>query len=178
MKGDAFVVMRIRRKEHLEPGVYTFYIEADNGKLLYTAKKRTVFWKRLINHTFQLLLNETYMLYEEGNLAFSFKQEKQRVWINDKEIVYTKKNGDKHFSWQSGDDTYEFFSRYRTLVYVKHQDVVQQLPFKRTDEWISIADIVIDGAGYDDVVCICLLYINVFFQQNIGGELYTKPWYE
>lgn len=41
--------MRIRRKEYLDPGVYKFYIEADIGKLLYTAKKRTVFWKRLIN---------------------------------------------------------------------------------------------------------------------------------
>lgn len=170
--------MRIRRKEHLEPSVYTFYIEADNGKLLYTAKKRTVLWKRLMNHTFQPLLNETYMLYDGKNLAFSFKQEKQQVWINDKEIVYTKKNGDKHFSWRSGEDTYEFFSRYQTLVYVKHQDVVQELPFRRIGEWLSIADIVIDGAGYDDLVCICLLYINAFFQQNIGGELYTKPWYE
>lgn len=65
--------MRIRRKEHLEPSVYTFHIEADNGKLLYTAKKRTVLWKRLMNHTFQSLLNETYMLYDGKNLASSFK---------------------------------------------------------------------------------------------------------
>ena len=145
--------MRIRRKEHLEPSVYTFYIEADNENLLYTAKKRTVLWKRLMNHTFQPLLNETYMLYDGKNLAFSFKQEKQQVWINDKKIVYTKKNGDKHY-------------------------VVQELPFRRIGERLSIADIVIDGAGYDDLVCICLLYINAFFPQNIGGELYPKPWSE
>ena len=109
--------MRIRRKEHLERSVYTFYIEADNGKLLYTAKKRTVLWKRLMNHTFQPLLNETYMLYDGKNLAFFFKtgEAAGMEWINDKKIVYTKKNGDKHFSWRSGDDTYEFFHGIRRL---------------------------------------------------------------
>lgn len=114
-KGDVFVVMRIRRKEHLEPSVYTFHIEADNGKLLYTAKKRTVLWKRLINHTFQSLLNETYMLFKGKTSPFPLNRRSSRYGLMIRKLCIQRKTAISIFLGDQERTRMSFFQGIRRL---------------------------------------------------------------
>lgn len=158
------------------------YVSNSSNERIWNLKSHDSILKKAINFHLRVKLPSVYFIHNNDKALYQYMKnsKRERVIIKNDEnskfnIDYSKHLGDKYFKWSNGE--FELYSSYQTTVHIKkHQKIIGSIEFSQTNSNLKGTEDVIEIRIVEDIgkdiPIIILLYVNEFYQEQIGGRLY------